>query len=69
MPSNHKTIPGRSQHEEYYDIIIVKSGTFSVYNYISNSPQGLFTVPSIRCVFVFRTTCYLCDSRISKVAS
>ena len=39
---------------------LVKSGIFSFYNHNSHSPYD-------RCVFVLHTTCYFCDSRISKV--
>ena len=41
------------------DYDIMKSGTFWFYK-----SMEFFTVPSIRCVFVFHTTCYFCDKSI-----
>ena len=47
-------------------LYLVQRGTFLFYNQSIDS--DFFTVPSIRCVLVFHTTCYFfCDSRMSKV--
>ena len=66
VPSNDTTIGVYSlEHNERYDVITSKECTLSFYN--KSSPYGLFTVPSIRCMIAFHTTCYFCDSRMSKI--